>query len=644
MPILDAKSLFKSFGARTLLDDVSVTIRTGERVGLLGRNGSGKSTLARILAGLEPADRGVVMRRRDTVVEYLPQVPAFSGNPTAFEAAATALRSWQQAVERHARASEALGSGANVHVAATKLQQAADEVELLGGWDFEHHVRAMLQQLGILAPEQRVDTLSGGELRRIALARLLLTRPDLAVLDEPTNHLDAETVEWLEEYLIEQHVGGILLITHDRYLLDRVSTRTLELSRGKIYSYEGGYERYLEQKAEREVLQQRTEQNRRNFLRTELEWLRRQPKARTTKQKARIDRAEHAQARRPPETTRSASFHVELTRSGKTILDLRDLVGGVGGQRLFGPLDVSLRSGARIGVLGPNGSGKTTLLRTLLGELAPLGGSVTWGQNTRVAYFDQGRSGLDAEKSVIEGVLGDQAKVDLGGETVEPRSYLLRFGFDVDQQRQPISSLSGGEHARAALAKVLKEPMNLILLDEPTNDLDVETLGALESLLLDRNVTAVVVTHDRWFLDRVATAILAFDRDNSVTLHEGNYTTYKRLRAEKQARFAPGTASAAPPAPQGARQVRAAKPRRLSQKDSRELSELPERIEAMEQLVTDLTTRMGDPSLYAEGGHRAAALNAELEQARARLQTAYTRWEELESLRESLLGLDSEPK
>ena len=634
VPVVDAKQLHKSYGPRTLLSDLNVTLRSGERVGLLGRNGTGKSTLARILAGIEQPDRGTVSRRRGATVEYLRQEPVFAGEPTAREAAGTAFEEWQRAMARHSAASDAIARTQGDGATSLELQGAADDVERLGGWELEYRVVSMLGQLGIRDVNQPVRSMSGGEQRRVALARLLLAAPNLAVLDEPTNHLDAETVEWLELYLKNDYQGALLLITHDRYLLDRVATRTLELAQGQLYSYDGGYELYLEQKAEREAQRQRTEQNRQNFLRKELEWLRRQPKARATKQKARVERAEVAQSNRPVASERTAAFEVSLARSGKTILELRGLSGGIGSERFFGPLDFCLSEGERIGLVGRNGTGKTTLLRTLLGELPPLGGSVFTGKNTKTGYFDQGRTGLDDEKSVIESVMGDQSGVDVGGETIEPRTYLIRFGFDVKQQTQLVSSLSGGERARATLAKVLRARMNLVFLDEPTNDLDVETLGALEDMLVDRDLTAVVVTHDRWFLDRVATAILAFEGDGRVVLYQGNYSTYRRLRADASAPN--GSESSRASSERTEKPRRAVKAKKLPQKQARELQQLPSAIETVEQRISEVSERMGDPAVYADDGAMLAALQKQLDGLRAQLQQAYDRWEELERLQETL--------
>src|SRR5450432_3612485 len=496
--IVTAQNVHRSFGTHTVLRAADMSIAPGERIGVVGLNGAGKSTLSRILAGTEAADSGTVARRRGATVAYLEQVPQFDGDPTALEAVTSGLKGWSAAVARHEAASAALSHGdGNVEALLDEQQRAATDVERLGGWDRQHRVAAFLDHLGIVRTDAKIGSLSGGEQRRVALARVLISSPDLAILDEPTNHLDAETIEWLEEYLIDEYQNAILLITHDRYLLDRVAQRTVEVANGEVYSYDGGYERYLEQKAERMAHAARTESNRQNFLRRELEWLRRQPKARSTKQKARIDRAEAAKSVTGPKLDRTATLELDIVRSGKTILELRDLGVEIGGRTLIHDLSLFLTEGERIGIVGPNGSGKTTLLKTLLGELKPARGSVVLGQNTKVAYFDQRRSGLDDTKSIFDNVAGDQSKIELGGEVIECRSYLERFAFDPHKQRQIVGSLSGGERARVALARLLRQSANLVILDEPTNDLDVATLGALESMLIDFGVTALVVTHDQ---------------------------------------------------------------------------------------------------------------------------------------------------
>jgi ABC transport system ATP-binding/permease protein len=632
LPILTATQLEKAFGVHTVLAGVDLSIHTGERIGLVGANGSGKSTLGRILAGRDVPDRGNVARRRTATIAYLDQEPTFEGSPTARGAVLAGLAAWSEAKGRHDAATQALTDGTGDLETQLSLQEtAAADVERLGGWDVMHQVDSMLGHLGIERPDADVATLSGGERRRIALARILISRPSLAVLDEPTNHLDVETVDWLEGYLRDEFEGALLLVTHDRYLLDRVAERTLELDQGKLYAYDGGYELYLQAKAERLAHEARTEQNRQNFLRRELEWLARQPKARTTKQKARIERAESAKGMRAPKEERTAQLSIEETRSGKTILELRNLALDVGGKRVVQGLDLFVTQGERIGVVGRNGTGKTTLLRAIMGVLAPSAGSVVVGENTKIAYFDQERSGLDESASVFDNVAGDQPKIEVGGEVLDPRSYLERFLFDRHKQRQEVSSLSGGERARVALAKMLRQKANLVLLDEPTNDLDVGTLSALEGMLIDFAGSAIVVTHDRWFLDRVATSILAFEGDGRVVRYPGNYETLRRLRAEaKNAEPPPETrASPSKPAPQ---KPKAAK-KGLTFAEQKELDGIMDAIEKAEARVTAAERRLSDPALYSAGGDEVKDATEELSTARVEAARLVARWEELEGKR-----------
>ncbi len=631
MPIVAAKHLHKAYGAHVVLGDADVTLRSAERVGVVGRNGAGKSTLARILAGIEPPDSGELSRRRGATILYLDQVPRFDGDPTAEEAVASGLSAWRAAVERHEAAAHALRDASdNLDELLAEQSAAADAVERAGGWEQSHRVASMLGNLGVERTDARVSTLSGGEQRRVALARVLIARPDLAILDEPTNHLDATTIEWLESYLLDEHTGGVLLITHDRYLLDRVATRTLEVADGAVYSYDGGYELYLEQKAERLAHAERVEQNRQNFLRGELEWLRRQPKARTTKQKARIERAEAAQAIRAPKAERNVKLEVDVVRSGKTVLELRGVRLSIEGRTLVRDLDLFVTQGERIGVVGRNGTGKTTLLRAILGERAADSGSIVVGKNARIAYFDQSRSGLKDELSVFDNVTGDQSRIELGGQVVEPRTYLERFGFDGHKQRQPVGALSGGERARVALARLLRQSANLVILDEPTNDLDVATLGALESMLVDYAITAIVVTHNRWFLDRVATSILAFEGDGKVTRYPGNYDTFRRLRAQADKRVAPEPEAAPAPAARTPRRKKA-----LGFAEARELESLPDAIAGAEARVAELTAVLGDPASYAGGGADIQQTTSELAAARSEVDRLLERWAELEMKKEA---------
>ncbi|HEY8430385.1 MAG TPA: ABC-F family ATP-binding cassette domain-containing protein, partial [Sandaracinaceae bacterium] len=597
-------------------------IEEGERIGLVGANGSGKSTLGRILAGVEEADRGGVVTRRGMRVAYLPQEPRFEGDPSVREAALSGLGAWREAMARYEEASAALARGELERL--EEQAEAAAEVERLGGYDRAHQAEAVLDRLGIADRDRRVSTLSGGERRRVDLARLLVAKPELAILDEPTNHLDVDTIEWLEAHLRDEQPGAILLITHDRFFLDRLVTRTAELDRGVLRVYQGGYEAYLEAKAEREAHEARAERNRQNLLRRELDWLRRSAPARTTKQKARIDRARAALAQRAPRAPRTAVLEVDTVRSGKTVLELENVRLEVGDRVLVDGLTLSLTPGERLGIVGPNGAGKTTLLRAILGEIEPSGGRIVLGQNARITYLGQKREGLDESATVLENVAGGRSKVTLGERTMDARAYLDRFLFDAEQQRQPVATLSGGEKARVLLAKLLLTPANLFVLDEPTNDLDVATLAALEELLLEVNGTALVVTHDRWFLDRVATGVLAFEGGGRVVRYPGGYTMYRALR--------PSAEPASAPAPARPRAKPAAPKRRgLTYGEQLELEGIIDRIAAAEEKVAALEAQLADPEVYADGGGAAAQLVASLERARDELAELMARWEELES-------------
>jgi ATP-binding cassette subfamily F protein uup len=631
VPLVSAHGLGKSYGARSVLQAVSLTVRTGERLGVVGQNGAGKSTLAKLMAGVEAPDRGTVTRRRGARVLYLDQVPRLTGELTAEQVVALGLGAYHQALERHRALCDALAAGSgDPHLLLDQQAHAAEEVERLGGWDQSHRITALLGHLGIHPPDLRVERLSGGEQRRVALAAVLIARPDLAVLDEPTNHLDAQTVEWLEQHLRDEFPGAVLLITHDRYLLDRVATRTIEVADRALYVYDGGYQLYLEQKAERLAHAARVEQNRQNFLRRELEWLRRQPKARSTKQAARSERAEAAMAAPKPAITRSLRLGMDLAPSGKTVLELHQLTLTMGEKTLVAGLDLTVLMGERIGVVGRNGCGKTTLLRSILGEHAPSSGWIVMGQNTRVAYFDQARSMLDDRRTVFENVVGDQTHIELGGRTVDPRAYLERFGFDGHQQRQPVGALSGGERARVALAAMLRRSASLILLDEPTNDLDVETLGALETMLLEHGMTALVVTHDRWFLDRVATAILAFESPAKVLRYPGNYASYRELLAQITEQTASDEVASASQATRPAR-VRPVRTKPLTFAQERELVALPDQIERLESRARELEASLSDPACYASGGPDIPRLAGELEVIKAEVEELVLRWEELET-------------
>jgi ATP-binding cassette subfamily F protein uup len=638
MPILDATELRKTVADRVLFEHVTLTIRRGEKVGFVGNNGAGKSTLGRVLAGLEEPDGGSISRRRGSTVDYLPQEPRLTPGLTVREVVLERLTQWQETKRRFDALTEALGVTNDVEEQTRLAAQQAlvgEEIELRGGWDRDHEAEATVSHLGIDDPDRLVDTLSGGEARRVALARLLVGAPDLAILDEPTNHLDIETIEWLEEFLRDRWPGALLVISHDRQVLDAVTTRTLEIHDRTVDRYEGGYGRYLIAKAERELHVERTEKNRQNFLRREVEWLRRAPKARGTKQKARTARAEAALSINAPQQDRRADLRLHSERLGKTILEISNLVVERDGRRLIDGLDLALKPGERIGVVGPNGSGKTSLLLALLGKLPLESGSIVVGSNTKIGYLDQSRSGLEDEMTLREAAVGDANEVVVGSEQLSVGNYLERFLFRRPQQRLRVSELSGGERARVCLAKLLAQKCNLLLLDEPTNDLDVATLSALESMLLDFGGSVILVSHDRWMLDRVATSILAFEEDGRLDLHQGGYSDYRerrdreanrRSKDDLSQRGSSGPSIGSDFSPSSARAII----KRLNASEIRELDGLFEAIEEAEARVASIHSTLADPALYQGAREGVAAMRHDLEQAEAEAARLTIRWEELE--------------
>jgi ATP-binding cassette subfamily F protein uup len=649
VPIVSARQMSKAYGAASLFSDVSLTVRTGERVGLIGNNGTGKSTLLRILAGVETADSGIVERRRERTVLYLPQEPFLDPAATPRRLVERGLVEWHAATNRHAeltRALEAAGSDAARQVLVDEQASVAETVEHLGGWAKDHVAIEMLAHLGVRDVDREVGSMSGGERRRVALAELLVAEPSLAILDEPTNHLDAGTVEWLETYLAEEFRGAVLLVTHDRYVLDAIADRIVELEHGRLTEFSGGYGDYLEQKAELVAHAERVEQNRLNLLRRERAWLLRGAKARTTKQKARIQRAEALERGKPPDEhdrVKLAGLESGAARTGKSILDLVDLKLRIGDRTLIRSLTLHLVSGDRIGVIGANGAGKTSLLRLAAGELEPSSGTLARGTNTKIVYFDQARSGLVDEWSVFDNVAeregalrGHADVVRIGDRTLELRTYLEQFLFDSGKQRQKVGSLSGGERARVALAKALRTGANLLLLDEPTNDLDVSTLGALEELLATWPGVALVVSHDRYFLDRVATSILAFEDDGAVTVYPGGYESYRRLRDEAALqRSAEAKPASAPPAPRARTEASTPSgPKPLTFAERKELDGILDEITALETRVQELEAQLANPSLYGnpDDARRTREDHARVERD---LAERTSRWEALEARRDA---------
>jgi ATP-binding cassette subfamily F protein uup len=639
--VVSARKLSKAFGPKVLFTDISLTVSGGDRVALLGANGSGKSTLLQVLSGTEPADEGVIDRRRGARIAYLAQEPVLDPERTPRQLVEQGLAEWHEASRRHAELSRAVAAGPTKELLREQAH-LAESIERLGGWRRDHVALEMLGYLGVRDIDRAVATMSGGERRRVALAQLLVSEPALAILDEPTNHLDTAAIEWLESYLAQKFAGAVLMVTHDRYLVDAVADRVLELEGGQLTEFQGGYQDYLEQKAELVAHAERVEQNRLNLMRREQAWLMRGARARTTKQKARRGRAEAVVSAKAPKEAAAlslAGMERGAARMGKTILDLEDMGLDLGGHRLIGSLTLRLVSGDRVGIIGPNGAGKTSLLRIVAGELEPSRGNVVRGQNTRLIYFDQSRSQLRDDWSVLENVAEREGALQTGGgvvqigdRTIEMRRYLEEFLFDASQQRQKVGALSGGERARVALAKSLKTGANLLLLDEPTNDLDVSTLAALEELLDSWPGCALLVSHDRYFLDRVATSILVFSGDGVVTRYPGGYESYRSLRDQAEA-----TEERAPAAvvetPKPA-DAPVAGPKPLTFAERKELDGILDEITALERVVSDLEASLADPLLYARDTELAKRMRADHAEKREQLLRRTARWEELEGRRD----------
>ncbi len=643
--ILSARGLAKAYGPQTLFADASLTIEEGERVGLIGPNGMGKSTLLRVLAGIEPADDGLIERKRGSTALYLAQEPKLPPAATPRAIVEQGLSQWHAARARHAEVTAAIAAGQGGAEQLAEQARLADSIERLGGWEQGHLAEVMLGRFGVRELDRNVGAMSGGEQRRVALAQILIARPELAILDEPTNHLDVDTIEYLEQYLAEDFRGAVLLVTHDRYVLDAVADRILELENGTLRGFTGGYSEYLEQKAELLAHASRSEQNRLNRLRRERAWLLRGAKARTTKQKARIKRARALMAvEAPAEAARAELLGLQAgaAQTGKTVLELHDVRMELAGRVLIAGLTLHLVQGDRIGVLGPNGAGKTTLLRLVAGELQPTAGAVKLGSRTKLAYFDQARAALRDDWSVFDNVAEREgAQRDGGGQVrigdlvLELRAYLERFLFDGAKQRQKVAALSGGERARVALAKALRGGANLLLLDEPTNDLDVATLGELEELLGSWPGCALVVSHDRAFLNRVATSVLAFEGEGALVRYQGNYDTYRALRAQ-----APGRAAAPVPKAITATQAGPAAPvtgpsgaKPLTYAERLELARIVDEITAAESALARLEAALADPSTYGRGAEAQKDAQRDYAAAREALARLSERWEELESRR-----------
>jgi ATP-binding cassette subfamily F protein uup len=611
-----------AFGHVALLDHADFALEAGERVGLIGRNGAGKSSLLKILGGLERPDDGVLQFQQALLTAYVPQEPQLDSHDTVFQAVQAGLSDILALIERYTH-----GDG--------DLDKLQGLIEARGGWHWRQRVDETLQRLH-LDPDAAIDTLSGGNRKRVALAQALVREPDVLLLDEPTNHLDLDSIEWLEELLIAFR-GSVVVITHDRAFLDRVATRIVELDRGRLRSYPGNFTQYQvlkeEQLAQEAVISAKADK----LLAQEEVWVRKGVEARRTRSQSRIVRLQQLRQKRAARRETLGSVRMDLASgqpTGKIVAELTEVTKAFGDKVVVRDFSATILRGDKVGLIGPNGAGKTTLLKLILGELAPDRGRVRLGTNLQVAYFDQMRTALDPNATLEDFISPGSEWIEIGRQRKHVKSYLGDFLFSPARAGSPVKSLSGGERNRLLLARLFARPANVLVLDEPTNDLDIDTLELLEDLLQDYDGTVFLVSHDRSFLDNVVTSTIAFEGDGRWREYEGGVNDWlqqsRRAQALAAAAAAPAPAPAADTKPEKKADASPAPARRkLSYKEQRELETLPALIEALEAEQKAIEAQLAEGSVYRDDPQRAAALATRSAAIEEELMAALERWEQL---------------
>jgi ATP-binding cassette subfamily F protein uup len=629
MHILSLEAVGKNYGLRPLFENVTLGFDSADRVGLVGVNGSGKTTFLRIVAGEEVADAGRVVFAEGVSIGYLPQNPPFDPAQSVLDAVFAASDERTALLLEYERACRELAApGGEERRQLDRVSELAHRLEASGAWELETNARTVLGKLGIDDTAALMGTLSGGQRKRVALAHALIASPRLLILDEPTNHLDAETITWLEEYLA-RYRGALLLVTHDRYFLDRVTGRILEIDRGAVQAFDGNYAFYLEKKEEQEQARASEGQKREMLMRRELAWLRRGAKARTRKSKSRVAAAESLIAQPRERAAAELDINVSSSRIGKKVLELRGVSKSYGERTLIKDFSYTLKPGDRIGLIGPNGAGKTTLLEIVTGRVAPDGGTLEVGQTVRFGYYDQENRALDEDERVIDYVRGVAERVETADGTLITAGQMLeKFLFTGAMQYAPVGKLSGGERRRLYLLRVLMGAPNVLLLDEPTNDLDIRTLVTLEDYLDGFNGSLVVVSHDRYFLDRTVEHIFRFEGGGRIREYPGNYAAFLEARRAEEKQPDPSARPEAAARPSRAEKKSSDDParRKLSFKEQRELEELEVRIGDAESRQAELEAEL---AANASDAYLVAKLYAERESLSGRLARDLDRWAEL---------------
>lgn len=623
MSLITLQNAQLAFGHVALLDHAEFSLETAERVGLIGRNGAGKSSLLRILGGLEKPDDGDLRVQQGLRVTYVAQEPQLESTASVFESVSAGLARVIHLIEQYSA-----GEG--------DLTAMQNEIEMFDGWNWEQRVQETLHRLH-LDPDARINALSGGTLKRVALAQALVTSPDVLLLDEPTNHLDLDSIEWLEQLLID-FKGSIITITHDRSFLDKVATRIVELDRGHLLTYPGNFSQYQLQKEEQAAQEAVINAKADKLLAGEEVWIRKGVEARRTRSQSRIGRLEALRAQR--EARRDAVGRVKLdvasgAPTGKIVAELTEVDKAFGGKVIAKNFSATFLRGDKIGLIGPNGVGKSTLLKMILGELEADGGKIRQGANLQVAYFDQMRNGLDMDASLEDFISPGSEWIEIGTQRKHVKSYLDDFLFSPARATSPVRSLSGGERNRLLLARLFARPANVLVLDEPTNDLDIDTLELLEELLQNYDGTVFIVSHDRTFLDNVATSTLVFegtdDKPGFWREYEGGVQDWLIQSERARSLAAPAAKSTTTESPKTPAAQPTAKARKLSYKEQRELETLPELIASLEAEQKETQAALNDSGLYASDPAKIAQLHKRDTEIEDALMTALERWEQLSS-------------